>query len=411
MNQDRAFEILQSGENVFLTGSAGTGKSFLLNKFISYLKDKEINVGITASTGIASTHIMGTTIHSWSGIGISKDINDPYVKRFLNRRNSKKIKEIKNTKVLIIDEISMIDSKCLNLIDIILKLIKNPFSPFGGMQIVVCGDFFQLPPIDGSFAYNSPVWKDAKFKVCYLEKQYRQNDQDFIDILNNIRRNTIDENNFNKIKSRIGGDIKGFDKVTKLYTHNIDVDEINRIELSCIKEKEVEYHMSSSGNKKISETLKKHCLAPEVLKLKKGAIVMFLKNNFKEGYVNGTLGTVAGFDNNNFPIIELKNGSKIIARQEKWDIEVNGEVLASISQLPLRLAWAITIHKSQGMSLDVAEIDLSKSFNYGMGYVALSRVKRLDSIKLIGINQNALMVNKDVVEKDKEFINLSKENE
>lgn len=411
MNQDRAFEILKSGENVFLTGSAGTGKSFLLNKFIGYLKDKGINVGITASTGIASTHIMGTTIHSWSGIGISKDINDPYIKRFLNRRNSKRIKEIKNTKVLIIDEISMIDSKCLNLIDIILKLIKDPFSPFGGMQIVVCGDFFQLPPIDGSFAYNAPVWKDAKFKVCYLEKQYRQNDQDFIDILNNIRKNAINENNLKKIESRIGKDIEGFDKVTKLYTHNIDVDEINRIELSCIKEKEVEYHMSFTGNKKIAKVLKKHCLAPEVLKLKKGAIVMFLKNNFEKRYVNGTLGTVTGFDYYNFPIIKLKNGRKIIVRQEKWNMEVNGEVLASISQLPLRLAWAITVHKSQGMSLDVAEIDLSRSFDYGMGYVALSRVKRLDSIKLIGINQSALMVNKDVVEKDKEFINLSKENE
>jgi len=416
MNQTQALKILKSGSNVFLTGSAGTGKTFLLNKFIKYLKDEKIKVGITASTGIASTHIGGTTIHSWSGIGIANNINDPKVKKFLKGRNPK-WKEIRDTKVLIIDEISMLDSERLTLIDRVFKEIKDPFLPFGGIQLVVCGDFFQLPPInDGieeksQFAYNSPVWKKARFKVCYLKKQFRQDDKDFITILNDIRGNKADQKTLEKIKTRLNKDIDGYDKVTKLYTHNRNVDRINDLELSKIEELEREYNMSSTGLVKLVEILKKNCLAPEILKLKKGAIVMFVKNNFKEGYVNGTLGKVIGFDNNSFPIVKTIKGKTITVAKERWDIEKGDVIAATIWQIPLRLAWAITIHKSQGMSLDAAEIDLGSSFGCGMGYVALSRVRRLSSIKLVGINENALRVNEEIIEKDKEFMLLSEENE
>ena len=416
MNQTQAFKILKSGANVFLTGSAGTGKTFLLNKFIQYLKDEKIKVGITASTGIASTHIGGITIHSWSGIGIANSINDPKIKKFLKGKNPK-WKEIRETKVLIIDEISMLDSDRLVLIDRVCREIKDPFLPFGGIQVVVCGDFFQLPPIndgieeESQLAYNSPAWKKARFKVCYLKKQFRQDDKDFISILNDIRNNKANTKTLERIKMRLNKNIDGYDKVTKLYTHNRNVDNINNLELSKIKEAEVEYSMSSQGLVRLIEILKKNCLAPEILKLKKGAVVMFVKNNFKEGYVNGTLGTVIGFDLNGFPIVKTIKGKTIVVAQERWDIE-NGDVIAAtIWQFPLRLAWAITIHKCQGMSLDAAEIDLSKSFGCGMGYVALSRVRRLTSIKLIGINENALKVNQEITEKDKEFVLLSEENE
>jgi ATP-dependent DNA helicase PIF1 len=415
MNQTQALKILKSGENVFLTGSAGTGKTFLLNKFIQHLKDEKIKVGITASTGIASTHIGGTTIHSWAGIGIAKDIDDPKIKRFLKGRNPK-WKEIRDTKVLIIDEISMLDSERLALIDRVCKEIKDPFLPFGGIQLVVCGDFFQLPPInDGieekpELAYNSPVWRKARFKVCYLKKQYRQDDKEFINILNDIRNNKATKKTLEKINTRLNKDIYGFEKVTKLYSHNRNVDKINSLELSKINEVEKEYGMSYKGAEKLVEILKKGCLAPETLKLKKGAIVMFVKNNYKDGYVNGTLGTIVGFEED-FPIVETIKGKRVVALKAQWDFEKNDEVLATIWQIPLRLAWAITIHKSQGMSLDAAEIDLSRSFDYGMGYVALSRVRRLSSIKLMGINENALRVNQEITEKDKEFMELSAENE
>ncbi len=229
--------------------------------------------------------------------------------------------------------------------------------------------------------------------------------------MNSIRNNKADKDTLKKLSARLHQDIKGYEKITKLYSHNRDVDRINELELAKIDEPEVEYSMSYSGTPNLVNLLKKNCLAPEVLKLKKGALVMFVKNNFKEGYVNGTLGTVTGFDDNDFPVIKTHKGAVVTLQPEKWNIEKDGKIIASIWQIPLRLAWAITIHKSQGMSLDAAEIDLSRSFDYGMGYVALSRVRRLDSIKLMGINENALRVNEDIVEKDKEFIELSKEQE
>ena len=411
MTQHQALKILKSGVNVFLTGSAGTGKTFLLNQFVSYLKKAKIKVAVTASTGIAATHLEGRTIHSWSGIGIRKDMDKKAIKRLVKNKNL--YKKIRKTKVLIIDEISMFDADRLDLVDRICKKIREPFLPFGGIQTIVCGDFFQLPPINRGqkprFAYESSVWRNSDIKVCYLNKQFRQNDLEFTNILNKIRLNKAGQKELNSLKTRLYKSINSSIKPTQLYTHNINVDEINDYELSKIRRKEMIHYMTSSGNKDLVDFLKKSCLSPEELKLRVGAIVMFVKNNFDAGYVNGTLGEVIDYDDNEYPVIKIKSGRKIIALPSSWTIEEDDKVIASIKQIPLRLAWAITVHKSQGMSLDTAEIDLSKSFECGMGYVALSRVRTLDNIKLMGINQLALKVNSEIVEKDKEFKELSKQ--
>ena len=409
MTQHQALKILKSGVNVFLTGSAGTGKTFLLNQFVSYLKKAKIKVAVTASTGIAATHLEGRTIHSWSGIGIRKDMDEKAIKRLVKNKNL--YKKIRKTKVLIIDEISMFDADRLDLVDRICKKIREPFLPFGGIQTIVCGDFFQLPPINRGqkprFAYESSVWRNSDIKVCYLRKQFRQNDLEFTNILNKIRLNKAGHEELNLLKTRLYKSINSSIKPTQLYTHNINVDKINDYELSRIPKKEMTYYMTSYGNKDLVDFLKKSCLSPEELKLRVGAIVMFVKNNFDAGYVNGTLGKVIDYDDNEYPVIKIKSGRKIIASPSSWTIEEDDKVIASIKQIPLRLAWAITVHKSQGMSLDTAEIDLSKSFECGMGYVALSRVRTLDNIKLMGINQLALKVNSEIVEKDKEFKELS----
>ncbi len=409
MTQHQALKILKSGVNVFLTGSAGTGKTFLLNQFVSYLKKAKIKVAVTASTGIAATHLEGRTIHSWSGIGIRKDMDEKAIKRLVKNKNL--YKKIRKTKVLIIDEISMFDADRLDLVDRICKKIREPFLPFGGIQTIVCGDFFQLPPISRGqkprFAYESSVWRNSDIKVCYLNKQFRQNDLEFTNILNKIRLNKAGQKELNSLKTRLYKSINSSIKPTQLYTHNINVDKINDYELSRIPKKEMTYYMTSYGNKDLVDFLKKSCLSPEELKLRVGAIVMFVKNNFDAGYVNGTLGKVIDYDDNEYPVIKIKSGRKIIASPSSWTIEEDDKVIASIKQIPLRLAWAITVHKSQGMSLDTAEIDLSKSFECGMGYVALSRVRTLDNIKLMGINQLALKVNSEIVEKDKEFKELS----
>ncbi len=414
MNQSQALKILKSGQNIFLTGSAGTGKTFLLNEFIEYLRKENIKVSVTASTGIAATHLDGITIHSWSGMGIASKLTDKQIKSLLRKEELRK--RIKEAEILIIDEISMLDAARLDLLDQICKAAKEPFLSFGGLQIIMCGDFFQLPPVNAGgregveFAYKSLAWEQADVKVCYLNKKHRQQDDlEFVNILDSIRENEAGEDILNKLKIRLKKQINCSIKPTKLYTHNLDVDAINGFELSKIQEKEKIFDMSSDGLSVIVASLKKNCLAPEELKLKIGAVVMFVKNNFRKGYVNGTLGEIIGFDEDNLPIVKTKLGREIVAEQTSWGIEQKGQVVASISQIPLRLAWAITVHKSQGMSLDAAEIDLSKSFERGMGYVALSRVRQLDGIKLMGINQMALRVNEQIVEKDKEFKELSRQ--
>lgn len=410
MNQSHALKILQSGENVFLTGSAGSGKTFLLNKFIAYLKSKKIKVGVTASTGIASTHLNGRTIHSWCGMGIANRMNKKQIRKILRR--DELVERIKEASVLIIDEISMLDADRLDLVDKICKAVKNPFSPFGGIQVVLCGDFFQLPPIDehARFAFHSFSWQNSGFKVCYLDEQFRQDDEKFLNVLNKIRANEAGEKEVNILKSRLYEPVSHAPVLTKLYTHNVNVDALNYFELSKIPQEEISYQVKERGPRGLVDFLKKSFPAVQELKLKIGAVVMFIKNNFDAGYVNGTLGQVIGFDVDGYPEVKTKNNEKIVATPVSWNFEEDEIVVASIRQVPLRLAWAITVHKSQGMSLDAAEIDLSKSFERGMGYVALSRVRTLDSIRLMGINEMALKVDEVVVEKDREFKKLSERN-
>ena len=414
MTQPQALKILKSSKNIFLTGSAGAGKTFLLNKFINHLKKKKVKHGVTASTGIAATHLGGRTIHSWCGMGIESELKDSEIKKLFRKEELKE--RIRRAQVLIIDEISMLDSERLDLLDKICKAVKNPFLAFGGIQIIMCGDFFQLPPVDRErrgikFAYDAGAWKQADAAVCYLDEQYRQDDIEFVEILNSIRSNEAGEEVLSQLKTRLYQKIKHQIKPTKLYTHNADVDAINSFELSKIPKKEKIYQMTSHGPQELVNSLKKGCMAPEELKLKLGAMVMFVKNNFDAGYVNGTLGQVIDFDDDDYPVIKTRYEEEIIATPASWNIEEDEEIIASVRQIPLRLAWAITVHKSQGMSLDVAEIDLSKSFERGMGYVALSRVRRLDGIRLMGINQMALCVSQQIIEKDKEFRELSKQTE
>jgi uncharacterized protein YpbB len=227
-----------------------------------------------------------------------------------------------------------------------------------------------------------------------------------------MRSNDVEEKHYELLKGRVGAKLAKEIKPTKLYTHNVNVDEINNIELSQIQSEEKIYEMISTGNDHLVDILKKSCLAHEKLKLKIGAEVICIKNNFEQGYVNGSRGKIIGFqEENGEPIIELYNGKKVVLGKEVWAIEEDGKIKASISQIPLRLAWAITIHKSQGMSLDCAEIDLTRSFSYGMGYVALSRVRTLSGISLVGFNRESLMVDPRVLDFDQDLKNQSFQNE
>jgi ATP-dependent DNA helicase PIF1 len=426
MTQDEAFEILKMGKSVFLTGPAGSGKTFLLNKYIDYLRTNNIAVGIAASTGIASTHINGRTIHSWTGL---KVIDKVLSRKEINARIKKLrfkedlIKKYNDTNILIIDEISMLDAQYLDMINLACQSMRQSIAPFGGMQIVLCGDFFQLPPVSRpehktEYAYKSEVWRESGFKVCYLSGQQRSADKKFIDVLNDIRHSQVGESTIEVLESRIGK--TGRSKApTRLYTVNKDVDAMNDVELAGIQKPACAYQMRSyykeEEHRYLRDQLIRHCMAPYMLVLKVGAVVMFVKNNFeadgKTVYVNGTLGKVVDFQNENgvkYPVVETLDRRRIIAYPQSWRIEDMSETgsdesVASITQIPLRLAWAITVHKSQGISLDEAVIDLKGAFEYGMGYVALSRVRSLEGVCLLGLNRKALEVNPEIAEFDLEL--------
>ncbi|RJQ32311.1 helicase [Candidatus Parcubacteria bacterium] len=406
MTQEEAFAVLKMGHSVYLTGSAGSGKTFLLNKYIDYLRKHNAPVAVTASTGIAATHMNGVTIHSWSGIGIKNQITDRDISEIEGRKYL--WDRFQNTKVLIIDEVSMLHHFRLDLAEKIVRKIRRVDAPFGGMQVVLCGDFFQLPPVartgepEAHFIYKSEAWQKMNPRICYLHEQHRQKDDTCLKVLNDIRSNTVSEETLDHLRGRYKKEPKNSIQPTRLYTHNADVDEVNDRELNGISGEERVFRMGDKGKPHLLEALKKSCLAPEILKLKRGARVMFVKNNHEQGYVNGTLGKIVGFHDDG-PMVETAGGERIAASPVSWAIEEEGKIKAEISQVPLRLAWAITVHKSQGMSLDAVEVDLSKSFERGMGYVALSRVRTLDGLKLLGLNQMALKVNEDILEFDKEL--------
>jgi hypothetical protein len=432
MTQQQALSILKTGANVFLTGEPGAGKTHTINTYVNYLRDHEVEVAITASTGIAATHIGGMTIHSWSGIGIKHKLDKYDLDKIASSEYI--VRRVNKTKVLIIDEVSMLSRNTLDMVDMVCRTIKQNNESFGGMQVVLVGDFFQLPPVvknhgdenkqkgldlgsvdvrrlqNSNFAYNGGSWGRARFVTCYLTEQHRQDDTDFLSALSAIRGDRVTTEHLKYISTRKIQKEKAPQNITKLFSHNLDVDSVNNIELSKLTEEEKSFVMIGEGNDKIVEILKKGCLSPENLELKIGAIVMCTKNNQKERFVNGTLGKVIGFDEfNGNPIIKTKNGREILIEPMDWVVEENGKIRAQITQVPLRLAWAITVHKSQGMSMDAAVMDLSQVFEFGQGYVALSRVRRLSGLYLLGINEHALKVHPEILEKDIYFKNNSEE--
>ncbi|MEY3784166.1 MAG: hypothetical protein RLZZ230_488 [Candidatus Parcubacteria bacterium] len=404
MTQERALDILKTGANVFLTGEPGAGKTYVINKYVAWLEAAGMHVAVTASTGIAATHIGGMTIHSWSGLGI-KDILSPYdLDQIISRERI--VKRAKTAQVLVIDEISMLDGKVLDMVDQILRAARQTGEPFGGLQVVCIGDFFQLPPVTRQgdimrYAFESNAWQNMKPLICYITEQYRQEDEMLLSLLGSIRRNEIEEEHYTLLQEQTEIAYENIEP-TKLYTHNADVDAVNNQKLAQLKGPAKRYTMKGTGRKQLIEGLVKNCLSPEALILKEDAMVMCTKNNFEAGYVNGTLARVIRFDEG-FPVIETMEGKEIIIKSTTWEMTEENKVLASIEQLPLRLAWAITVHKSQGMSLDAAEIDLSKAFVYGQGYVALSRVRSLDGLKILGMHPNALQVDPKIVLQDVKF--------
>ncbi len=398
MKQGTALEVMLSGESVLLTGPAGAGKTFVLNQFIRIAKGEGKHVSVTATTGLAATHLGGTTIHSWSGIGVSDELAHGFVDHMAKGR----LEIIQKTDVLIIDEISMLHDFRLDMIDQVCRAVRKKDEPFGGIQVIMSGDFFQLPPINrgdsraGGFVVNSNVWQELDPAICYLAEQHRQDDEVLLDILNSLRGGELRRHHAERLLERVDVQPENDELLTELHTVNVDVDTLNDSKLDELDGDELFYTQTTTGSESYVENLQRSVLAPATLRIKKGALVMSVKNSLDRKYVNGSLGVVIDFEpGTEYPVVEFKNGKVVTMQPDTWELRDGDKKRASITQIPLRLAWAITVHKSQGMTLDAARIDLRKAFVEGMGYVALSRVKNLNNLYLSGINQMALRVSED----------------
>mgnify|MGYP001561183815 FL=1 len=425
MTQDQALSILKTGANVFLTGEPGSGKTHTINRYVAYLRERGIEPAITASTGIAATHIGGMTIHSWGGIGIKTMLDKRELDKFAS--NKYVAPRIRRAKVLILDEVSMLAPETLSMVDAVCRSVRHSMEPFGGMQVVLVGDFFQLPPVikmepkesaqtelietpKARFAYDSSAWTRADLATCYLTEQYRQDDDTFLSILLAIRCGVFNEDHMRLLETRKVEHHTVSKNITRIFSHNADVDRVNNEMLSKLQDEPQMFFMTKKGPEALVAALQKGCLSPETLHLKVGAAVIFTKNNPKKGFVNGTLGEIEKFDKTSgYPIVKTRNGKRIEVEPADWTVQENGKERVRITQLPLRLAWAITVHKSQGMSLDEAVMDLSLVFEFGQGYVALSRLRRLSGLHLLGYNERAFSVHPEILVKDESFRKESEE--
>lgn len=406
MRQKQALAIMMAGGNVFLTGAPGAGKTYVLNKYIKRAQAAGKRVAVTASTGIAASHLGGVTIHSWSGLGILDSLSDYDLDRLGS--TERLVKRYNATDVLVIDEISMLHGYRLDMINRLAKVLRMNDKPFGGMQVILVGDLFQLPPVSrGSsamdFAHFSDAWSELDLQICYITEQHRQQSEDgLLGLLEAMRSGDVNEYHAEILEDRRTTELPRDLTVTRLYAHNVDVEAINQQHLDALDGPARTYGVHTKGSKAKIEQLAKGLLVAEQLVLKEGAEVMFVANNFAEGFVNGSRGLVIDFKQG-LPVVKLMNGRIVDVELHTWSLNEDGTVRAEIAQLPLRLAWAITIHKSQGMSLDAAEVDLSRAFTPGMGYVALSRVRSLDGLYLKGINRMALTMHDGMDEFDRQL--------
>lgn len=401
MNQAQleTFNLVKSGNNIFITGAAGCGKSFTLEKIINWAKnDKKYQIAVTASTGCASYLIRGRTIHSYLGIGIGKKS----AKELAMNVKSKKpyiVSKLKNLDILIIDEISMINSELLDKISEFLCIIRGSDKPFGGIQIILSGDYCQLPPVSGKYSFHADIWKKADIKISTLTEQMRQNnDEEFRNILEELRWGGCKNEIYNRLKKTKKTTFINGITPTVLYSMNIDVDKINDAKYKTLVDKGAQTHTykrknpSSISTKAWIDSYK----IPEIIELCVGAQVVVTWNISQEnGLINGSRGVIIELTAIG-PKVRFLSGLEIVIESFEIKSEECDDIWVSF--IPLKLAWASTIHKCQGMTLDAVVIDLGESiFEYGQAYTALSRARNLESVMILAISKNSFKTHKDVL--------------
>lgn len=459
--------VLKKGKSVFFTGPAGTGKSFLLKKIIEglaikYLDDSEERFAVTASTGLAASNLGGRTLHSFAGIKLG---NAPTTKLIMDVFDNKmKLRRWLSVKVLIIDEVSMVDCTLFDKLDVIGRAVRGVEKPFGGIQLVITGDFFQLPPVvqgqdTGAprFCFEANAWKDAVQHTISLTQIYRQKDPVFASMLNEIREGYLSPSTigaFRRLNRPVTALVSKGLEAAELFPLRREADWANARRMLKLKSRVFTYRSMEGGvieDPNTRKSLLSNCPAPELLELKTGAQVMLVKNLRDSPLVNGSQGTVVGFANKEtffhdrwldqdymetpegdfrteqlsttavqpeerlplYPVVRfnLPNGytQTILCPPEEWTIERwirdrwqdSGwvvEKLATRIQVPLILAWALSIHKAQGQTLSLVKVDLNRVFERGQAYVALSRASSMDGLQVLNFNPNRIRAHPKVKE-------------
>jgi len=400
--QAEAVELMQSGENVFLSGMAGTGKSTTL---LDWISGAFRPVEVTATTGIAALNLQDQfmrraglplpahTIYRWAGIGLGPAEGQKpedyfaYLERNMTRSRMAAFQRIRRAEALVIDEISMLPGRILDYLDHHFRAVRGDRRPFGGMQIVAVGDFLQLPPVAKSgrydWAFLAPSWAKAGFRSAYLTQIHRQDEPLFVEALNNFREGRISR----AVADTLAARVKMFvdRRVVRLMTHNAQVDKWNAYQIGEIDAPEVTFNAEFKGPEHEAEFLAKNAITPTELTLKEGARVMVTANITGEGgellAVNGQCGTVAGFGHESVAV-RMDGGRLMTLEPRAWTFDPQRDDSATMRQIPLRPAYALTIHKSQGLTLDSAHIDIRAAREPGQAYVALSRLRSLRGLYL-----------------------------
>lgn len=391
--------LIKSGKNLFLHGPGGTGKTHTIKEIY---KQNETDCYLTATTGVAAVTIGGMTLHSYAGIGIVNDIDDKILTRV--RKNYTAKARILKTKILIIDEISMMGSSLFDTIDYVFRNIRNSSKPFGGIQLIICGDLLQLPPVKDNWVFESRAFQRCEFTKIEFKTPKRFDDIDYYNMLLRIRLGKPTKQDIEKLKGRIQSPPDELIKPTKLYSTNVNVNEENKKELRKLKGEEFEFdsedHFDTQSEKQ-DEIFRKQLdqIIPQKIILKKGAQVMLKFNfNVSGGLVNGSRGVIINIEEYGQIKVLFKN--KIICDFDyhKWEIREKGTRNSAIrEQIPFVLAYAVTIHKSQSLTLDYAICDLGNIFEYGQAYVALSRIKNLEGLFLTDFDEVGIKADQKVL--------------
>lgn len=414
--QQEAVNLVADGKNVFITGPAGVGKSLVIQKIEEWAGENGKRVSVTAMTGVAAANVGGSTLHSWASIGLGK--HEPRKHAFYVKKSKPTLDRYSHTDILIIDEVSMADYEYISTLNSVVKIVRNKIhKAFGGIQLVLCGDFFQLGPVQKNkdkttFLFQDPVWNDLVDDTVHLTQVYRQTQSDFINTLHRLRVGDVDDSIVNMLRAtkdhKLAND-KGI-RPTILFCRNCDVDAINRKNLDDLKGESVKFINSDYFEDGESRKLFENSFTlPTTMELKVGAQVMLLVNkDVLGGLVNGSRGVVTEIYNHGHEEhpsggvrVLFANGRDEVIKEVKqvfrYDCDnMDAPERAYRIQVPLKLAYALTIHKSQGMSIDYLEIDMTGCFAHGQAYVALSRATSFDTLRVTNFNKKCIITSEVV---------------